>query len=127
MAREAYERLKGEFLHAVVEVGPLDGVYLAMHGAMFVEGMEDAEGDWISTVRAAVGPRCKIAVSYDLHGNVTQGIVDAIDIFSTYRTAPHVDVEATMRRSPSACWQALAKDLSPSSHGVPCPSFSGAT
>ena len=121
VAREAYERLKGEFLHAVVEAGPLDGVYLAMHGAMFVEGMEDAEGDWISAVRAAVGPRCKIAVSYDLHGNVTQGIVDAIDIFSTYRTAPHVDVEATMRRSVGMLVEALAKDLSPFVTWCPVP------
>ena len=113
VAREAYESLKGEFLRGVADAGPLDGVYLAMHGAVFVQGMEDADGDWICAVRAAVGPRCKIAVSYDLHGNVTQRIVDAIDIFSTYRTAPHVDVEATMRRSVGMLVQALAKDLSP--------------
>ena len=113
VTRAAYESLKGEFLRGVVEAGPLDGVYLAMHGAMFVQGMEDAEGDWIGAVRAAVGPRCKIAVSYDLHGNVTQKIVDAIDVFSAYRTAPHVDVEATMRRSVGMLVEALAKDLSP--------------
>jgi microcystin degradation protein MlrC len=113
VAREAYEGLKGEFLHGLAESGPLDGVYLAMHGAMFVQGMEDAEGDWICAVRAAVGPRCKIAVSYDLHGNVTQKIVDAIDVFSTYRTAPHIDVEATMRRSVGMLVEAIAKGVSP--------------
>ena len=37
-------------------VRPLDGVYLAMHGAMFVEGIEDAEGDLIAAVRGASGP-----------------------------------------------------------------------
>ena len=113
VARKAYESLKGELLRGVAAAGPLDGVYLAMHGAMFVEGMEDAEGDWLCAVRDAVGRRCKIAVSYDLHGNVTQRIIDAIDVFSAYRTAPHVDVEATMRRSVSMLVEALAKDLSP--------------
>ena len=113
VTREAYESLKREFLRGVVDAGPFDGVYLAMHGAMFVEGMEDAEGDWICAVRAAVGRRCKIALSYDLHGNLTQRVIDAIDVFSTYRTAPHIDVEATMRRSVHMLLEALAKDLSP--------------
>jgi len=113
VAREVYESLKAEFLRGVIETGPLDGVYLAMHGAMFVQGMEDAEGDWICAVREAVGPGCKIAVSYDLHGNVTQRIVDAIDVFSTYRTAPHIDVEETMRRSVGMLVNALEGDPSP--------------
>lgn len=34
---------------------PFDGLYLAMHGAMYVEGLEDAEGDWIAAARKAVG------------------------------------------------------------------------
>ena len=113
IAREAYDILKAEFLRGLADSGPFDGVYLAMHGAMFVEGLEDAEADWIGAVRARVGPDCKIAVSYDLHGNVTQGIVDAIDIFSTYRTAPHIDVEATMRRSVAMLVEALQEDVSP--------------
>ncbi len=52
----------------------------------------DAEGDWISAARAVVGPDCPVAASYDLHGNVTQKIVDQLDIFAAYRTAPHIDV-----------------------------------
>jgi len=50
-----------------------------MHGAMYVEGMEDAEGDWISAARALVGDDCTVSASYDLHGNVTQRIIDALD------------------------------------------------
>lgn len=97
--RQTYERFKGEILAGIVTAGPLDGVYLALHGAMFVEGMEDAEGDLITAVRAMVGPACPISASYDLHGNVSQQIIDQLDMFSTYRTAPHIDVEETMRRA----------------------------
>ncbi len=78
---------------------PLDGLYLAMHGAMNVEGMDDAEGDWIAAARAVVGPACLVAASYDLHGNVSQRIVDQLDIFAAYRTAPHIDVRETMLRA----------------------------
>jgi microcystin degradation protein MlrC len=113
VARDVYEALKAELIAGVVAAQPLDGVYLAMHGAMFVEGMEDAEGDCLAAVRAAAGPGCRIAVSYDLHGNVSQAVVDAIDTFSAYRTAPHIDVEATMRRSVGMLVRALAERASP--------------
>ncbi|MEE4013871.1 M81 family metallopeptidase [Roseibium sp. FZY0029] len=96
---DCYSAFKSAFL-AELEVSlPLDGLLLIMHGAMHVVGLEDAEGDWISAVRQLVGPRIPIAVSYDLHGNVTQTIVDQIDIFSAYRTAPHIDVPQTHRRA----------------------------
>ncbi len=78
-----------------------------MHGAMNVEGMDDAEGDWIANARSIIGPDIPLAVSYDLHGNVTQKIVDQIDIFAAYRTAPHIDVRETMVRT----WSMLIRTL----------------
>lgn len=107
VSRATYEAFKGEFLERLKPMLPLDGLYLAMHGAMYVEGMEDAEGDWISAARALVGKDCTVSASYDLHGNVTQRIIDALDIYSTYRTAPHIDVEETMRRSVSMLVKSL--------------------
>ena len=41
---------------------PLDGVLLLMHGAMYVPGIEDPEGDWISAVRGFVGKHYIISV-----------------------------------------------------------------
>jgi microcystin degradation protein MlrC len=67
VSRITYETLKAEFLDRLKAALPLDGLYLAMHGAMNVEAMDDAEGDWISAARALVGPDCPIAASYDLH------------------------------------------------------------
>ncbi|MBY5837364.1 M81 family metallopeptidase [Rhizobium leguminosarum] len=107
VSRATYEAFKGEFLERLKPMLPLDGLYLAMHGAVYVEGMEDAEGDWISSARALVGKDCTVSASYDLHGNVTQRIIDALDIYSTYRTAPHIDVEETMRRSVSMLVKSL--------------------
>lgn len=104
---EAYAGFRADFLARLAAALPLDGVYLAMHGAMFVAGMEDAEGDWIGAVRDLVGPGVPIAVSYDLHGNVSQRIVDAIDIFAAYLTAPHIDTRKTMER----CWTMLLRAL----------------
>ncbi|MBB95439.1 MAG: microcystin degradation protein MlrC [Rhodobacteraceae bacterium] len=105
--RKTYEAFRTDLLARLREALPVDGVYLAMHGAMFVEGMQDAEGDWIEAVRAIVGPEVPIAVSYDLHGNVSQRIIDQIDMFAAYRTAPHIDVADTMQRA----WSMLLRCL----------------
>ncbi|MGO7320385.1 M81 family metallopeptidase [Rhizobium ruizarguesonis] len=121
VSRATYEAFKGEFLERLKPLLPLDGLYLAMHGAMYVEGMEDAEGDWISAARALVGADCTVSLSYDLHGNVTQRIIDALDIYSTYRTAPHIDVEETMRRSVSMLVKSLKTGLRPTLLWAPIP------
>lgn len=97
--RDTYETFKTELTERLARFGPVDGVYLALHGAAFVEGLEDAEGDFILAVRQVVGPDCPISASYDLHGNVSQTIIDNLDLFSAYRTAPHIDVQDTMRRA----------------------------
>ena len=107
VSRAAYDAFKAEFLEKLKASLPLDGLYLAMHGAINVEGMDDAEGDWISAARTVVGPDCPIAASYDLHGNVSQRIIDQLDIFAAYRTAPHIDVRETMVRA----WSMLVETL----------------
>lgn len=118
---ELYARWKAEILAGLRAAGPLDGVYLALHGAMFVEGLHDAEGDLIASVRDVVGPDVLIATSYDLHGNVSQKIIDNLDIFSTYRTAPHIDVPDTMRRAVTMLVRALATGQRPVLAWCPVP------
>lgn len=121
VARATYESFKAEFLERLEPLLPLDGLYLAMHGAMYVEGMEDAEGDWITAARELVGPDCTVSASYDLHGNVSQRILDALDMYSTYRTAPHIDVEETMRRSVTMLVESLKTGVKPIIVWAPIP------
>ncbi len=121
LARATYEGFKAEFLDRLKATLPVDGLYLAMHGAMNVEGMDDAEGDWISAARAVVGPDVPVAASYDLHGNVTQKIIDQLDIFAGYRTAPHIDVRETMVRAWSMLVRAMKTGEKPGVAWAPVP------
>lgn len=121
VAAPTYAAFKAEFLDRLRAALPLDGVYLAMHGAIHVDGIEDAEGDWITAVRAAVGPDVPVAASYDLHGNLSQRIVDALDIFSAYRTAPHIDVRETMRAAYAMLLRRLATGERPGIAWAPVP------
>lgn len=97
--RSAYEALKAEFLAGLAAGAPWDGVYLDLHGAMAVEGSDDAEADFIGAVRAQVGPDCLISASYDLHGNLSAAVMQRLDLITAYRTAPHEDALETRQRA----------------------------
>ncbi len=90
-----YAALKQQFLdHLRREQanGPVDGVLLDQHGAMVAEGVDDADGDFLAAVRDAVGPRCPIVATFDLHGNHSARRVDAATAVVGFDTYPHVDM-----------------------------------
>jgi microcystin degradation protein MlrC len=99
---DIYAHVKDRLLADLRGAGPLDGVLLDLHGAMVPEGMDDGEGDVIAAVRGLVGPGVPIAVTLDLHGNLSEAMVRGADLLHGYKTYPHVDmaergVEATER------------------------------
>ncbi len=108
-----YQRIKEEFLQKLAENGPFDGLFLHMHGAVSVEGLEDAEGDFLSAVRGVVGSGCFMAASYDLHGNISLQVMDCLDFLSAYRTAPHIDAYETLERVYTFLVKCLRQNVRP--------------
>jgi len=87
---------------------PLDGVYIANHGAMITTENNDPDSAIFAMVRAVVGPDVPIVVTLDLHGNVSQAMVDAVDVIVAYRTNPHVDMRARGAEAARALAEMLA-------------------
>jgi microcystin degradation protein MlrC len=73
---------------------PLDGVYIANHGAMITTRSSDPDGEMFSMVREIVGPDVPIVATLDLHGNVSETMIEKADVIVSYRTNPHVDMLA---------------------------------
>jgi microcystin degradation protein MlrC len=71
-----------------------DAVALDLHGAMVAENSEDGEGDLLERIRAAL-PNAPIAVAFDLHGKMTDKIINNSDIVISFKTYPHVDMYET--------------------------------
>ena len=76
-----FRHTKDKFIAKLSSLGTLDGVLLIMHGAIFVDDLDDPEGEWIQAIRKIVGKKCLISVSYDLHGQVTDLIIKNINHF----------------------------------------------
>ncbi len=111
--KQYFDQIKDQFISEINSLGKLDGILLLMHGAMYVEGINDPEGEWMGSVRKAVGPECIISVSYDLHGQITDKIINNIDAFAAFKTAPHIDVQETYQRSASMLVTAINDNLRP--------------
>lgn len=85
---EAYERLAGAILEAAEGC---DAALLDLHGAMVSEVADDGEGELLRRLRAA-HPDLPIAVTLDLHCNLTQQMIDNCTALIGYKTYPHVDM-----------------------------------
>jgi microcystin degradation protein MlrC len=99
VTRDAFERMSAMLLEELSNVGPVDAVYLDLHGAMVAEHLEDGEGEILARVRRAIGPRVALVASLDLHANVTERMMAEADLMVAYRTYPHVDMAETGARA----------------------------
>ena len=97
--RTAYESWKTEIAAGLAGLAPLDGIFFDIHGAMSVEGMDDAEGDLIKAIRDAVGEEPIVSASMDLHGNVSMDLFEGCDLLTCYRMAPHEDAPESRERA----------------------------
>ena len=95
---EAFERIAALLCAAIAEAGPLDGVFLDLHGAALAVDAPDAEGELLRRVRAIVG-NVPIAITLDPHANMTALMVHSADVIVPYRTYPHVDMKTVGRRA----------------------------
>lgn len=84
-----------ELCDRIVAAAPgCDALLLDLHGAMAVETTDDGEGDLLERLRQAA-PGVPVAVALDLHGNVTQKMMDNADVIVSFKTYPHIDMYET--------------------------------
>ncbi|MCH8808968.1 MAG: M81 family metallopeptidase [Proteobacteria bacterium] len=113
VTRAAFEAFTAEILAALDEGGPVDGLFLPLHGAMVTEHADDGEGALLEALRAKVGRGLPIAVTLDLHANVTETMANLADILVSYRTYPHVDQYEIATEAADLLARRLAGEIAP--------------
>ncbi len=111
--REAYEYLTGRILDAARNEGPFDAILLDLHGAMVPEGMDEGgEGPLLSKLRA-IAPETPIGVTFDMHGNMTQEVMDNADVVLCYKIYPHTDMAEVGRTTAHIVRRMIEEGLKP--------------
>src|SRR5580704_4122338 len=92
---------------------PVDAVYICEHGAAITTEEDDPDGALFALVRKIVGADVPIAVTLDLHANVSDRMVASIDAFIGYRTNPHLDMRERGEEAAQAIREMLPKGDKP--------------
>src|SRR5260370_41127451 len=122
MTAKAYAAVKNKTLQLIKEHGPFDGILVANHGALEVEGLDqEGETDFVMAIRKLIGPSVPIGVGLDLHGDMTPDFLSAATVFSVLRTAPHRDDKQTGHRAADQLLKVLKTGIMPKKAAVRIP------
>ena len=110
---ETFTWLRDVLLEELRRNVPVDGVLLALHGAMVAEGHPDVEGDILQAIRKVIGDHVPLVATLDLHANITFTMVEQANALVLYHTAPHVDVFETGQRGARVLRRILVHGVRP--------------
>jgi len=113
VSAEAYHTLLARLLQSLEAALLVDGVALALHGAMVAEGQPDCEGEILEKVRALVGAQCPIVATLDMHGNVSPRMVECADVLVAFNMNPHLDTRERGLEAVEILNRILRRDVKP--------------
>ena len=108
-----------DYLHIVNEIvdrtreASVDGVLLALHGAMVAENEPEAEGFLLEELMSAIGDEKPILITLDLHGLISCMIVENCDAIFGYDTNPHIDMYERGVEAAETLIKTLNNELNP--------------
>jgi microcystin degradation protein MlrC len=112
--RPVFDEALARVSEGLKAAGQLDGVYLHMHGAVGVEGLEGAEEIFVGEVRQIVGPEVLIGMAMDPHGNLSEELIRLVDVTCVHRHSPHIDTHLTPGRTVGHMVRAIRTGIRPS-------------
>jgi microcystin degradation protein MlrC len=123
LAQPDWERISSELLESIQSAPPVDGVYFCMHGAMASELENDPEGALLAGTRRILGEDIPIVVSLDLHGILTDRMLQHSNAIVAYHTYPHVDFFETGQRAARLLLRIVAGEVKPVTAKVTVPAL----
>lgn len=120
-----FERFLVEFetrLKAALADGGLDGIWLALHGAMVTTACADPEGTLLARIRSV--PGCEtlpVFGVFDLHANFTAMMAENANALVAYRENPHTDARESAVCSARLLARALNENRLPRMYSCNAP------
>lgn len=114
---DAFDTIVGEIVDGIAGSGA-DAAYLDLHGAMVTRRHDDGEAEVLRRIRERVGTGFPIAVSLDLHGNMSRAFFDRATVVTVYRSYPHFDMAETGARAAALLDRALERPVAGSFRAI---------
>ena len=111
--KETFEHFLDAMLAELEEQLPVDGVFLALHGAMAVRDIPRPEAEIARRFREVVGPDVPIAATFDLHGNEDAEFLANADFSFVTKRFPHYDSHIQGERAARALRLAARGEYEP--------------
>lgn len=108
-----FARIETEWRESIKAAGPVDGAYFALHGATATEDEDDPEGRLLEIARELLGESIPFVASFDMHGILTDRMMQHCDAITVYHTYPHVDFQRTGERAAQLLMDRLDDKIQP--------------
>lgn len=107
--QDTFETIVARLETLLEQEGPIDALFLDLHGAMVTQRHHDAEGVLLGRLRNRLGPTIPIVATLDFHANLSTDMVHHASGLLAYRTYPHVDMADTGKRAAAFLQRALSE------------------
>lgn len=112
ISQEAFDKYTKAMIEDIKSQGPLDAIFISLHGAMAVEDIPKPEAEIVRRLRQEVGD-IPIFVTLDLHANEDQELSDAADAVFIVKRYPHYDTYLQGERAGRALVNTLSNKYEP--------------
>jgi microcystin degradation protein MlrC len=109
-SKESFEHFMKIIIEDLKAKMPVQGVYLALHGALAVRDVPRPEAEIARRVREVVGDQVPIAGSFDLHGNEDEEFLKWANAAFVTKRYPHYDAFIQGGRSANFLHRAMKGD-----------------
>lgn len=109
LTRVTFDTLLSEMEGRLRSAGDVDGLLLALHGALMIEGEDDgADGEIVERMRTLLGPEVPVGITLDLHAHITPRMLQPNCFYIGYQTYPHTDMYETGQRAARLLLETIA-------------------
>ncbi|MFC1639726.1 M81 family metallopeptidase [Gemmatimonadota bacterium] len=110
---ESFDHFMGLMIADLERNMPVDGVFLALHGAMGVRNIPRPEAEIAKRIRQVVGPDVPIAATFDPHGNEDAEFLRWADMAFCVKRYPHYDSRLQGERAARTLIRTMRGDFLP--------------
>jgi microcystin degradation protein MlrC len=111
LVKKDFLKLAGDIVDGIP--ADIDGVWLYLHGALFVEEIGSGETWLLRKIREKIGSRVPVSAALDFHANNTAEFISLCNCVCAFRTAPHTDRIETEQKAMRLLLKCIKEKLLP--------------